>query len=215
MSKSNDNLLRKGGKTCGFCATVAPATVNLLQCSACRSINYCNSTCQKSHWNIHKPICKQVRSQKSEVVQALGEKFSDYADRWRRQHTASIATIARLIVGSRQSSHVLVLMCDYTTQNGRDPKALVQLLSFQAYSMSDLCAAYGDVIRTNFAQLTTGSATASTSDYYRVMTMITNNDGTDSTPLCKISYLGYDKSLRPQQTVEVYQAQINRGTYDS
>lgn len=39
---------------CAFC-TVEKA--NLLKCSRCKSVLYCNKECQKLHWKAHKPCC--------------------------------------------------------------------------------------------------------------------------------------------------------------
>jgi hypothetical protein len=33
-----------------------------MQCSGCNIAVYCNATCQKNHWQTHKPICKASRS---------------------------------------------------------------------------------------------------------------------------------------------------------
>ena len=40
---------------CGFCAK---RTQNLLICTGCKKIKYCNQNCQKSHWKLHKQNCK-------------------------------------------------------------------------------------------------------------------------------------------------------------
>lgn len=43
------------GKTCGHCSNTGD---NLLRCSRCKCVYYCNAQCQKSHWPSHKVICK-------------------------------------------------------------------------------------------------------------------------------------------------------------
>lgn len=46
----------------GGCATCGrPEMPNrpLMQCSACREVRYCNASCQKTHWKVHKKACKK------------------------------------------------------------------------------------------------------------------------------------------------------------
>eukprot|EP00457_Paulinella_chromatophora_P008998 gb/GEZN01009048.1/.p1 GENE.gb/GEZN01009048.1/~~gb/GEZN01009048.1/.p1 ORF type:complete len:413 (-),score=58.62 gb/GEZN01009048.1/:127-1296(-) len=42
----------------------------MLNCGACQSASYCSSECQKSHWKVHKPVCKQIKAAKSQPEQA-------------------------------------------------------------------------------------------------------------------------------------------------
>jgi hypothetical protein len=39
----------------------------MLKCSACKVTCYCSRKCQKTHWKIHKPICREVSNPKSKV----------------------------------------------------------------------------------------------------------------------------------------------------
>ncbi|KZP32287.1 ankyrin [Athelia psychrophila] len=43
-------------KQCGNCKTAGP-DIALKICSKCRSIKYCSTSCQKSHWPTHKHTC--------------------------------------------------------------------------------------------------------------------------------------------------------------
>uniref|UniRef100_A0A6B2LJE1 MYND-type domain-containing protein n=1 Tax=Arcella intermedia TaxID=1963864 RepID=A0A6B2LJE1_9EUKA len=45
------------GNTCSFCNKQG---VKLSLCSICKSVQYCNKDCQRSHWPKHKPNCKKV-----------------------------------------------------------------------------------------------------------------------------------------------------------
>ncbi len=44
------------GNKCAHCKSKD----KLLKCKACNQVQYCNTTCQKAHWKIHKPICKII-----------------------------------------------------------------------------------------------------------------------------------------------------------
>lgn len=44
-------------KLCDYCGGSKPG-MPLLFCSACQMVRYCDSSCQKSHWKGHKPLCK-------------------------------------------------------------------------------------------------------------------------------------------------------------
>lgn len=41
-----------------------PANGGLKACSGCKEAAYCSQSCQKAHWNIHKPACKKAISDK-------------------------------------------------------------------------------------------------------------------------------------------------------
>ena len=49
------------------CASCGDSGNNLQKCSACKSVHYCNTQCQHSHWSTHKPECHKLRSSTSMV----------------------------------------------------------------------------------------------------------------------------------------------------
>lgn len=53
-----DYFLRHFNST--HCASCYKESDDLKTCTACRSVRYCNSKCQKDHWKFHKPTCKQI-----------------------------------------------------------------------------------------------------------------------------------------------------------
>jgi hypothetical protein len=64
--KIRDNITMKALKflkksmnlnNCGFCGSENPQS----KCSGCKSIHYCNRSCQKSDWSTHKKICKSLK----------------------------------------------------------------------------------------------------------------------------------------------------------
>ena len=48
---------------CGGCGT---KTGTMKRCSGCDFIWYCSESCQKSHWDIHKPTCRILEAKKIE-----------------------------------------------------------------------------------------------------------------------------------------------------
>jgi splicing suppressor protein 51 len=44
------------------CATCSGGDRPLLQCAGCKSVSYCNKTCQKAHWKTHKQHCAAAKS---------------------------------------------------------------------------------------------------------------------------------------------------------
>ena len=42
------------------CASCYKESDELKTCTACRSVRYCNTKCQRDHWKSHKPICKKM-----------------------------------------------------------------------------------------------------------------------------------------------------------
>lgn len=49
---------------CSFCGKIPQSEgAKLLTCSRCKSVFYCNSACQKSHWPAHKKDCKKIRKE--------------------------------------------------------------------------------------------------------------------------------------------------------
>lgn len=57
MSAENDDKLSFAGSVCGNPDCGNPGK---LRCSACATIIYCSSECQKKHWNQHKASCKTL-----------------------------------------------------------------------------------------------------------------------------------------------------------
>lgn len=42
---------------CAVCGTPAQAV-----CNGCKTVVYCNSFCQRTHWKVHKPVCKAAQA---------------------------------------------------------------------------------------------------------------------------------------------------------
>ena len=53
-AKNSEMATRNPGeKVCGFCGGAGRLT-----CSGCRGVHYCDASCQKKHWKVHRPDCK-------------------------------------------------------------------------------------------------------------------------------------------------------------
>lgn len=44
---------------CGFCGVVEDDAHKLQVCSRCKQMAYCSREHQRSHWQVHKPDCKE------------------------------------------------------------------------------------------------------------------------------------------------------------
>ncbi|KAL0477619.1 Usp19, partial [Acrasis kona] len=70
-------LQRPNTKECATCKTYNVGKENNLKfCAGCRSVCYCTTECQKSHWNIHKTTCKIVTAFKKAIALPEEQKFS-------------------------------------------------------------------------------------------------------------------------------------------
>ena len=52
-------VLTRVAQRCGMCGQIGERTP-LRNCGGCRSINYCDSSCQRQHWHVHKTSCSMV-----------------------------------------------------------------------------------------------------------------------------------------------------------
>ncbi len=46
-------------RTCAHCGKVS--TIRLKRCSRCNVARYCDSSCQRAHWSIHRKTCRSDR----------------------------------------------------------------------------------------------------------------------------------------------------------
>ena len=35
---------------------------NLKRCANCKTVSYCDKTCQRTHWSLHKPFCTSIHN---------------------------------------------------------------------------------------------------------------------------------------------------------
>ena len=78
-------------KKCAECGEKRSAKTKLQKCSRCNSVRYCSRECQKTHWAIHKAVCKEIAERQQAIADAarLNEVFDvavDYlrARDWRK-----------------------------------------------------------------------------------------------------------------------------------
>ena len=211
-----NKLVRKGGRQCQNCGFSSPdPTVILLACGQCKNVYYCNKDCQKAHWKTHKRCCMTSHDQKAIVSANLGADFSDYADKWRKQHMVAIATIASLVVTPLLiETHALMLFCDYDTNANRSRYCLIQVNGAEAVSLDFLDLKYGSGIRTGFVDIAKTTYDDGKTNFFRVLSIIYNKDKPEqTTPLCKVSYLGFPKGEVTRLTLDDCIRQINKGDY--
>ena len=55
---SNKRRMRKRD-TCTYCGCASPCKLKL--CSTCKVARYCNTSCQRAHWSIHRKTCRSPR----------------------------------------------------------------------------------------------------------------------------------------------------------
>ncbi|KAG8985264.1 hypothetical protein FRB93_005914 [Tulasnella sp. JGI-2019a] len=69
------------GRHCGTCAARGGPDHPLQRCAGCKSIWYCNATCQRAHWKQHKAPCTAYKTKVnsvSEVYQKLNTDLQDW-----------------------------------------------------------------------------------------------------------------------------------------
>jgi hypothetical protein len=63
-------------QTCVVCSVSG----RMQKCADCRIMCYCGSTCQRSHWSVHKPICKMLQ----------GAISVNFVYEWQRERISSL-----------------------------------------------------------------------------------------------------------------------------
>ena len=59
-SKNNQMTPSISKTLCAACGKFSKADETPKKCGRCRSVSYCNASCQKMHWKEHKPVCKKL-----------------------------------------------------------------------------------------------------------------------------------------------------------
>jgi hypothetical protein len=65
---------------CFFCGATNAASAPLLDCSACLTASYCDTSCQRADWKSHKPVCKSA-SAADTVIASAGAQAKEDAER--------------------------------------------------------------------------------------------------------------------------------------
>jgi len=107
---------------CDFCKSQSR---NLLQCSACGIVSYCNQNCQKSHWKIHKKQC----SKPYKIVKIPSKGFGLVATRSLSQGDLIIKEKAALILPLKTPTQnkASVLMQQFEMLNEKERDAVLNL----------------------------------------------------------------------------------------
>lgn len=216
MTSSIDKIVRKGGRICNFCGnSPSDPKIFLKSCSGCNGCYYCDAECQKKHWKTHKASCRLSQTGKQEIVAQLGQSFSDYADKWRRQHHEMITSLGSILVTSlNKDSHALVIFADYDTNSGRGKKALIQVERAESVPLIQLYFQYAG-LQSGFETMINNTNDNTGSDFYRVVCIIFNRDEPSKDPLAKLSYLGHPQNDKSRLSVTQIFAVINKGSYEN
>ena len=54
-------------KTSRVCANCEKQSERVMLCAGCKKVAYCDSTCQKSHWKLHKKTCSYTKNKEAET----------------------------------------------------------------------------------------------------------------------------------------------------
>ena len=73
--------------TCAACGEAASTTLALQECKACKSVAYCNRTCQRAHWKQHKQRCQTMKEERiAALLFQQGFCFGDTSTQSLRRH---------------------------------------------------------------------------------------------------------------------------------
>ncbi|TFY83377.1 hypothetical protein EWM64_g638 [Hericium alpestre] len=62
-------------KKCGFCSKADGGNVKLKACAACRSVRYCSTACQRSHWKTHKLTCQPFNAENTVTLKPIYKEY--------------------------------------------------------------------------------------------------------------------------------------------
>ena len=77
LSKTNQDgsktlVPMRASKYCANCnkgyGTNPPLPSGSGKCGRCQQVNYCNSVCQRLHWNAHKGVCQSMAEQRQQCL---------------------------------------------------------------------------------------------------------------------------------------------------
>eukprot|EP00814_Leptocylindrus_danicus_P021900 CAMPEP_0116046492 /NCGR_PEP_ID=MMETSP0321-20121206/28306_1 /TAXON_ID=163516 /ORGANISM="Leptocylindrus danicus var. danicus, Strain B650" /LENGTH=248 /DNA_ID=CAMNT_0003528147 /DNA_START=150 /DNA_END=896 /DNA_ORIENTATION=- len=57
--RKEEKKVRAKAKCCAYCKKSGSKEHELLRCSRCHVVVYCDATCQRAHWKVHKQSCEQ------------------------------------------------------------------------------------------------------------------------------------------------------------
>ena len=151
MSIDRDTL-RSLKATCQHCRS---STLTLKKCSRCRSVFYCNATCQTSDWKSHKKYCvdyKEIRDK--DALLSGGMDFVKYVDSWRSGSAPLFNLLIKAAIPiSQKDTHALILFSDYRSDREGDFEyqgstflnPLVQIQRHEVLSLDEIRSMFGDL----------------------------------------------------------------------
>jgi ankyrin repeat protein len=67
-------------KKCAQCGATRSAQIKLQKCAKCTSVRYCGTSCQKTHWTVHRPRCKEITARQAANAAHMNELFDSALD---------------------------------------------------------------------------------------------------------------------------------------
>jgi len=81
---------RRTIRICEVCNRTSRQGYTISLCAGCLAISYCGSKCQRSHWKMHKPICRQQAEIIEETKKANRMPVVDRLFQWQTIHLATL-----------------------------------------------------------------------------------------------------------------------------
>ena len=67
--------------TCDTCDSCGQSSMKTKRCSGCKTTRYCDAACQKSHWPVHRRMCRQIQDESKARRRELGEALLEASGR--------------------------------------------------------------------------------------------------------------------------------------
>src|SRR4051812_42628445 len=88
-----------GEKYVEYCSKCNATADNLLTCSKCCRMKYCNATCQKTHWPDHKADCKElVQSIDLYLKKGFPVSYFQALYKWEAKHLPKFYYVAKSFI---------------------------------------------------------------------------------------------------------------------
>jgi MYND finger len=129
------STLDSSRKTIWTCANCGNQGSDLLRCSRCNNVHYCNKECQKTHWKTHKPICNDYVDN---LKRANAADVDEVYRKWKDRNNAALLKLAVSIeprIADKKADHFIMIKLEYKPENPIETK--FQIISYKLMSLRD------------------------------------------------------------------------------